>query len=86
MRPYALIGVGQIKARVESLLTGQENTDNHFGWSVGWGLLVFPSRHIGVRGELRYFHAFQDLELVGVSLADGKLDFSRAAAGVVFRF
>ena len=86
VRPYALIGLGQIKARAEFLPTAQESTDNHFGWNVGGGLMIFPSRHVGVRGEIRYFHAFQDLELPGISLADRKLDFGRAAAGVVFRF
>jgi len=86
VRPYALIGLGLIKARVEFSLTTQESTDNHFGWDVGGGLMIFPSRRVGVRGEIRYFHAFHDLELLGISLADSKLDFGRAAAGVVFRF
>jgi opacity protein-like surface antigen len=86
VRPYALIGVGRFSARIEDLLTAQERTDTHFGWSLGGGLMFFPTRHVGVRGDVRYFHGFQDLELDGVILEDSKLDFGRAAAGVVFRF
>jgi opacity protein-like surface antigen len=85
VRPYALLGLGLIKARVEPL-SAQEHTDNHLGWNIGGGLMIFPTRHVGVRGEIRYFHAFQDLELSGIDLSDRKLDFGRAAAGVVFRF
>jgi opacity protein-like surface antigen len=87
VRPYALIGVGLIKTRVEfSPSSVLDSTNNHFGWNVGGGLMIFPSRHIGVRGEIRYFHAFQDLEVLGIGLGNTKLDFGRAAAGVVFRF
>jgi hypothetical protein len=39
-----------------------------------------------VRGELRYFHAFSDLDILGIQIANTKLDYGRAAAGVVFRF
>ena len=47
---------------------------------------MFLGSHIGVRGDIRYFHAFQDLEILGLSLGETTLDFGRAAAGVVFRF
>jgi opacity protein-like surface antigen len=83
VRPYGAIGVGLIKARVKAT---EESTDTHFGWNLGGGLMLLPTRHVGVRAEIRYFHAFQDLELIGISLGDGKLDFGRAAAAVVFVF
>jgi opacity protein-like surface antigen len=86
-QPYFLIGLGLMKTHVEfSTASLLENSENHFAWDMGGGLMVFPSRHVGVRGEIRYFHAFQDLEIIGISIANTKLDYGRAAAGVVFRF
>ena len=86
-QPYALIGLGLIKTHVEfSTMSLLESNNNHFGWDVGGGLLIFLGRHVGVRGDVRYFHAFQDLEVLGIGLGDTKLDFGRAAAGLVFRF
>ena len=42
--------------------------------------------NVGIRGEIRYFHAFKDLELAGITLSDTKLDFGRAAAALVLKF
>jgi opacity protein-like surface antigen len=87
IQPYGLAGLGLIKTHVEFTTSSLLDTDNnHFGWDIGGGLIVFPARHIGVRGDIRYFHAFQNLEVLGISLGETKLDFGRAAAGVVFRF
>jgi len=86
-QPYALIGLGLIKTHVElSAISLLESDNNHFGWDVGGGLIVFLGRHVGVRGDIRYYHAFQNLDVVGIGIGDTKLDFGRAAAGVVFRF
>ena len=48
--------------------------------------MFFFGEHVGIRGEIRHFHAFQDLEILGIPIGDTKLDFGRAAAGVVFTF
>jgi opacity protein-like surface antigen len=87
-QPYALIGLGLIKTHADVNATDLLDTDNnHFGWDTGGGLMVFFGDHIGVRGEIRYFHAFQDFRLLLLDVGDEtKLDFGRAAAGVVFRF
>jgi opacity protein-like surface antigen len=87
-QPYALIGLGLIKTHTGLNATELLDTDNnHFGWDVGGGLMVFFGDNIGVRGEIRYFHAFQDFRLLFLDIGDEtKLDFGRAAAGVVFRF
>jgi opacity protein-like surface antigen len=85
-RPYVLIGVGLIKSRTEANLGSLiETNNNNFGWDMGGGLMLMFG-HIGVRGDLRYFHAFQDVEFLGVPISDLKLDFGRASAGVVFEF
>jgi hypothetical protein len=52
--------------------------------------MIFFGRHFGIRGDVRYFHAFQDLfddlEPLGISIEGRKLDYGRAAAAVVFAF
>jgi opacity protein-like surface antigen len=85
VRPYGLIGVGLIKSNVEfpDLF---ESDNNQFGWDIGGGLIVLFTEHVGVRGDIRYFHAFEDLEVLGISLGETKLDFGRAAGALVFSF
>lgn len=85
--PYALAGVGLFKTHVDfstsSLLT---TDDNKLGWDLGGGLMVFATPHIGVRGDVRYFHAFQDVTIAGITLSNTKLDFGRASAALVLKF
>jgi opacity protein-like surface antigen len=85
VRPYGLIGLGIIKTRVELTLSDIVDSDTSLGWNVGGGLEI-SGAHIGIRGDVRYFHGFQNLDLPIVSPAELKLDFGRAAAGVVLRF
>jgi opacity protein-like surface antigen len=85
VRPYGVVGLGLIRTDVSaSTLFDVENS--HFGWDIGGGVMIFPSRHVGIRGDVRYFHAFQDIAVVGLSLGETQLDFGRLSAGVVFRF
>jgi opacity protein-like surface antigen len=90
VRPYFLTGVGLIKTHVDlttsSILTSD---NNNFGWDIGGGLHVTVAPHVGIRGDIRYFHSFQDLTFAAgfFSLgANQKLDFGRAAAAVDFTF
>lgn len=86
-QPYGVIGLGLIKTHAEVSLGGLLEADNnHFGWDIGGGAIGYFGRHIGLRGDIRYFHAFQDLEILGLPIADAKLDFGRASAAVLFRF
>jgi opacity protein-like surface antigen len=87
VRPYVVGGVGLIKTKVEfspaSLL---ETSNNGFGWDLGGGLVV-GSEHVGIRGDIRYFHSFKDLEVLGFPLGgDTKLDFGRASVGLFLGF
>lgn len=87
VQPYALVGLGLIKTNVEfSVPSAVESHNNHLGWDVGGGLIIFLGEHVGVRGDLRHFHAFQDLEVLGIGLGNTKLDFGRVAGALVFRF
>ena len=92
-RPYFTMGIGLIKTDFEltpfSLLS---TNNNNFGWDIGGGLMIFFGDHFGVRGDIRHFHTFneiealQQLEQFGISFGGTKLDFGRAAAAVVIKF
>lgn len=87
VQPYGVIGVGLIKTHVEASIGGfLESNNNDFGWDIGGGIIGYFGDHIGIRGDLRYFHAFQDLEILGLEIQDTKLDFGRLSGGVVFKF
>ena len=88
VRPYFLAGVGLIKTHTDFTSTSLLSTDNNnFGWDIGGGVHVTVAPHVGVRGDIRYFHTFTDLGPMGFTLgASQKLDFGRAAAAVDFTF
>jgi opacity protein-like surface antigen len=91
VRPYGTVGVGIIKTSAEftsASLLDADSTD--FGWNIGGGVMILFGEHVGIRGDFRYFHAFQALEILGIDLDLGddsrKLDFGRAGIGAVFAF
>jgi len=88
VRPYFLTGVGLIKTHVDLTTSSLLTTDNNsFGWDIGGGLHVTVAPHVGIRGDLRYFHTFQDAIPAAFSFGTNqKLDFGRAAAAVDFTF
>jgi opacity protein-like surface antigen len=86
VQPYGLVGLGAIRTSAEGTVSSSDS-DTQFGWTIGGGVMVFVQKHIGLKGDVRYYHAFQALNLLGVDIAQGsKLDFGRAAFGVVFKF
>jgi len=87
VQPYVLAGVGLMKTHVELSTSSVLTTDNNtFGWDIGGGLMVFFGGHVGVRGDVRYFHSFQDFEVLGITLENASLNFGRGSAGVVLKF
>jgi opacity protein-like surface antigen len=88
VQPYGLVGIGLIRTAVEDILGGTDEAENQIGWTIGGGVIVFVHRHVGLKGDIRYYHSFEALDLFGVELArdENRLDFGRAAFGVVFAF
>lgn len=87
VRPYGAVGLGLIKTHVDLQTTSLFTTrNNSLGWDVGGGLMLFMTDHIGLRGDVRYFHTFQDLTVLGLTLSDKTLNYGRASAGVVLKF
>jgi opacity protein-like surface antigen len=88
IRPYALLGLGLIRAHVELTPTSLLATDisnNSFGWDIGGGVIV-GGKHLGVRGDIRYFHSFSDLAIGNVVLTNPQVNFGRASAAVMLMF
>jgi hypothetical protein len=42
--------------------------------------------HFGVRGDVRYFHAFSALELLGLNRDETKLDYGRFSGALLVKF
>src|SRR5262249_11557719 len=78
IRPYGEIGAGLIRSHIATTPVALIQADtNYFGWDVGGGVMVAVAPHVGVRGDLRYFHSLQDWSLIGIRLNGERLDFGR---------
>src|SRR5262249_11960962 len=87
VQPYGLAGIGWMRTSADT--PGTSNEENQAGWDVGGGLMIFFGSHVGIRGDVRYFHSFQLLDLSrfpNLRINETKLDFGRVAAAVVFKF
>ena len=86
VQPYGLVGIGAIRTKVESVVPEEEK--NQIGWTIGGGLIVYVQKHVGLKGDVRYYHSFQALDLLGFDIGDdrNKIDFGRAGFGVVLKF
>jgi opacity protein-like surface antigen len=88
VRPYGLFGVGLMKAHVDlSPVNIVSFSNNSFGWDLGGGVMVMFGEHVGIRGDIRHFNSFQEMNLLGLSLgSDTKLGFGRAAVGLMLQY
>ena len=87
VQPYGTIGLGLIKTHAELSVTGLLESDNNdFGWNTGGGMFIFFGDHFGVRGDIRYFHAFSALQLLGFNLGETKLDYGRFSGALAVKF
>lgn len=89
VQPYGTIGLGLIRSHAELTLSGLVQSDednNDFGWNVGGGMFIFFGDHFGIRGDIRYFHAFSAVEFVGIDLGDTKLDYGRFSGAFAVKF
>ncbi len=88
VQPYGLAGIGLLSTSVEDIVDPIDD-DNQLGWNVGGGLIVYLHRHFGLKGDVRYYHSFEVVDLLDFDLSlddENKLDFGRASFGVVFKF
>jgi Outer membrane protein beta-barrel domain len=88
IRPYGVAGAGLMKSKSDFGTGVAEIDENDLTWSAGGGILLFFGSSAGLRFDIRYFQTFDDLEILGVPIAQspGKVDFTRSSLGFVFRF
>jgi hypothetical protein len=88
VRPYGIVGAGVLSSKSDFGTGVAEIDGNDLTWSVGGGVLVFFGTKAGIRGDVRYFRTFDDLEVLGIPIAQspGKVDFTRGSLGFVLRF
>ena len=96
VQPYATGGVGVVRASgdvtVPFLGSVLSISGQDFGMNVGGGLYVFPSDHIGIRADVRYFRTLGDLtlddidDLANFDVPLPEFDFWRVTGGVTVRF
>jgi opacity protein-like surface antigen len=92
VQPYVLGGLGLMRPHT-SLNVANVVTDfekNSIGYDLGGGMNFYPSRNIGVRGDIRHLHTLQDVPVLGgISgplISDQKLGFWRASIGLALKF
>ena len=85
---YGLAGIGLMRTKFEDDVFETEESENQIGWDVGGGLMVFVHRNVAIKGDIRYYHSFEALDLLGFDLGnnENRLDFGRLGIGVVFKF
>ena len=87
IQPYGLFGLGLIRTTNQlSSIGGIDESNNDFGSDAGGGLMIHFSRHVGVRGDVRYFYTFDARDILSLGDNEQKLDFGRVSGGLVFRF
>jgi opacity protein-like surface antigen len=64
------------------------DSETHIGWTIGGGVIIYVQKHVGLKGDIRYYHSFEATDLLGFDIGsnNNKVDFGRAAFGVVFKF
>ena len=87
-RPYALVGLGVIRSRVETFGDALRRDESTLAWDFGGGAMFFFGTNVGLRAEVRYFRTFGDLDfdLIGLFDRPRNLDFARASTGLILRF
>jgi hypothetical protein len=87
IRPYAVGGIGLVRQQL-SAAAGLVRYDlNDVGYNVGGGLMLFVSRNVGIRGDVRHFRTLGGNTLVDlIDLQPGAFNYTRATVGVTFRY
>lgn len=87
VRPYVVGGVGLLRPRINTSGLFTNVSANDLGLDAGGGLLILVSKHVGVRGDLRYFRRLTDPSNDNdLDLTLAGFHFFRATAGLSFRF
>lgn len=86
LRPYAVAGVGLMRASIDDTLGTFQVRDNLLSVNVGGGVMGFFTERTGVRFDLRYFTSLGEPEVATrASFGGAQLSHWRASVGLVLR-
>ena len=86
-RPYAVGGVGLVKSRIGSTGDFFSVDSSNWGFNVGAGAMFFFTDKVGLRGDVRYFRALEDVEpLDDLNIGLANFHFWRGTLGLTIRF
>jgi opacity protein-like surface antigen len=87
LRPFVLAGAGLVRRNFDAG-TLTSFSQNDLAYTLGGGVMGFFTDHVGIRGDIRYIRNFRvdDFDLTGIDFERGTFNFSRASAGIIFRF
>jgi opacity protein-like surface antigen len=90
VRPYVTAGAGLFRVSSQESQFFDDVTANDFALNFGGGIMAFFNDHVGIRGDVRYFHTLTDNDpQSGVEDIDfdlGDLNFWKWDVGAAFRF
>lgn len=87
VRPYVTGGLGLLRTRIDSAeQLFDDVSSNDLGLNAGGGLMVFFNDHVGLRGDLRYFRGFSEIDIDDLEVTLDGFDFWRAYGGVTIGF
>lgn len=88
VQPYGLVGMGALRTHIDNAVSTASDSETQVGWTIGGGLILYVHEHVGLKGDIRYYHSFEALDLLGIDLArdQNKIDFGRAGFGVLLKF
>jgi hypothetical protein len=87
VRPFGLVGIGVLRSDLESFkeLIGFDKSE--VAWDFGGGVIVFFGQHVGIRGDLRYFRTFGNVDFGPIQVGDtNAVDYTRSSLGLVLRY
>jgi len=89
-RPYVAGGLGwmslNLNDNIDDFDLFEDSTDS-FALNIGAGATGFFTDNVGLRGDVRWYRAFVDDDVVPTGFDDLRnIDFWRATAGVTFRW
>jgi hypothetical protein len=85
-RPYGTAGLGLLRPELTDRTGFVEFKQDKGAFNVGGGIFLGLGNHLALRGDLRYFRAFSDLEAGVSSVSLGSLDYWRGVGGLTLRF
>ena len=82
LRPYGSAGLSLLSSDFGATSDRKYNA----GYNLGGGLFIWLGKHVGLRGDIRFFETFGNLQGSSSAIDLGKLSYWRGVGGITLRF